>query len=296
MKSGIAPRDAATRRGVYKSEEGRAAVESYYRKALDSYTQIPLKRFHVPTPPGRTHIVGCGDPSKPPLILLHGSMANSATWLGMIPEFATSFSLYCVDIPGEPGLSEPVRMPLNSSQPADWLGSVLDGLGLKSAALLGMSLGGFYALSFAAAYPERVSALSLLVPGGIAAQKSSFLPKMMFFMLLGERGRALMNKAIYYNTEVPEEIHDFQALVTANFTPLTEPIPIFSDDELRRLTMPIQYFGGVHDALLDTRATARRLSALLPQAEIHVLEDKGHVIIDRGTEIAAFLARHLPES
>jgi hypothetical protein len=112
-------------------------------------------------------------------------------------------------------------------------------------------------------------------------------------MLLGETGRALMNKAIYYHTEMPKEIYEFQALVTANFTPLTEPIPIFSDEELRRLTMPIQYFGGIHDALLDTRATARRLSALLPQAEIHVLEDKGHVIIDRGKEIAAFLKRHL---
>jgi len=291
MKSNNARRLAAALRGVYRSEEGRAAVEGYYRKALDSYSRIPLKSFFVPTPQGRTHVLGCGDPAKPPLILLHGSMANSATWLGMIPEFAESFSLYCLDIPGEPGLSEPVRMPLDSGRPAAWLASVMDGLGLESASLLGMSLGCFYAMSFATAFPERVSALSLIVPGGIAAQKASFLPRMLFFMLLGTKGRALMDKAIYYKTDVPEAIHEFQALVTANFHPLTEPIPIFGDEDLRRLTMPLQYFGGVHDALLRTRATARRLSALLPHAEIHVLEDKGHLIVDQGEAIEAFLRK-----
>ena len=283
--------------GVYKSETGRAAVEAYYGKALDEYRAARLTRRAVATGFGRTQVFACGDPSRPPLMLLHGSMANSATWLGMLPDFSKDFSLYCVDIPGEPGLSEPVRMPLApapraAGAPAAWLGQVLDGLGLASTAILGMSLGGFYALSFAIASPERVDALVLLATAGVAPQRRDFMFKVILCALLGAPGKRLLNRLIYHKAKVPPQIHEFQALVSANFTPVTEPIPIFSDEELRRLSMPLQYFGGDSDALLDTAKTAARLAVLCRGAEIHMLPDTGHAILDQWPAVKAFLVSH----
>lgn len=294
--------------GVYKSEEGRVLVEAYCRKTLDSFTAVPLERRFIATPQGRTHVLAYVDSGKPPLILLHGSMSNSASWFGMLPDLAASFSVYCVDIPGEPGLSEAARVPLAARMslaarmpltagksesepppPAIWLGAALDGLGLESASFLGMSLGSFYALTFAVANPARVRALSMITTGGIAPQKASFLFKALFFMLLGAPGQALLNRTVYHKAVVPPEIHEFQALVSANFNPMTESLPIFTDAELRRLAMPIQYFGGDRDALLDTTKTAQRLSALFPRADIRVLKDTGHVIIDQGRAVKAFL-------
>jgi pimeloyl-ACP methyl ester carboxylesterase len=179
---------------VYKTEKGRALVESYYRDLLGTFKAIPFQQFRIPTSAGTTHVIHCGDDLKPALILLHGSMSNSAAWLGILKDFADSFSLYCVDIPGEPGLSDPIRMSLGSREPS-------------------------------------------------------------------------------------------------NFNPVMDSVPLFTDDELKRLTMPVQYFGGDRDALLDTKKSAARLSALLPKPEINVLEDTGHVIVDQFAAAKAFLSK-----
>lgn len=282
--------DMSTRnRSVYKSNEGRARVEAYYRAVLEGFDALPLSRVILPTSMGATHVIHCGDAANPPLILIHGSVSNSASWLGILPEFAASFSIFCVDIPGEPGLSEPARMSLGSSAPAEWLRQVLDGLGLRRVAFLGMSLGSFYSLAFASAYPERATALSLITTAGVARQKTSFIFKAIACMLLGAPGQKLLNKLVYHKAPVDPRILEFQALASANFNPLTETIPIFGDEALKRIAMPLQYFGGDRDALIDTAKTAARLSALCPASEIHVLRDTGHAILDQWPAIIAFL-------
>lgn len=50
-----------------------------------------------------------------------------------------------------------------------------------------------------------------------------------------------------------------------------------------------QISGGDHDAILDTARTAERLRKLTPQAEIHVLNDTGHLIIDQFDVVHDFL-------
>ena len=279
---------------VYKSEEGRKILERAYRVHLTSGPAAGLKQKTVATPLGETFVLEKSEPGKPPLVLLHGSVSNSASWLGVLPMYAKDFSVYCLDIPGEPGLSASKRFPLKSDSPEKWLKGALDALGLPKVSFLGMSLGGWYALNFAVRNPERVSALALISAGGIARQKLGFLFKALFFLLLGERGQDQLNKAIYHKVKIAKEILEYQALALKHFRPVTEPLPLFSDEELLRLTMPLLYFGGDRDALLDTKKAVARLAALLPQAEVLLLEDTGHAIIDKFEEIKDFLTRSLP--
>lgn len=275
---------------VYKSADGRRIVEAAYRAYLDSELAAGLTQRRIDTVEGSTFVLEKAAPGKPPLVLLHGSVSNSASWLGVIPIFACDFSVYCVDIPGEPGLSEPSRFPLASSSPEAWLKETLDALGLHRVAFLGMSLGGWYALNFAVKNPERVSALSLVSVGGIGAQRIGFLFKALFFLLLGKRGQALLNRAIYLKAEVPAEILEYQALVSKHFIPLSESLPIFTDAELARLDMPVQYFAGDRDALLDAEGAVERFRRILPDAQAVLLEDTGHVIVDRFEVARDFLA------
>lgn len=69
-----------------------------------------------------------------------------------------------------------------------------------------MGLGGWYALNFAVHHPGRVSALSLISTGGIAPQRAGFLFKALFFLMFGTRGHAMLNKAIYHKSVMPEEV------------------------------------------------------------------------------------------
>lgn len=276
---------------VYKSAEGQKIVENHYRQLLAAATAVPFQQRFIETATAKTHLLHFGDSTKPPLLMLHGSMSNSATWLGVAPLFMDAFSVFCVDIPGEPGLSEPTRLDLNSAKPALWLASLLDKLELDRVSFLAMSLGSWYALNFAVSQPQRSAALSLITTGGIAPQRKDFIFKALFCMMLGKRGQKMLNKIVFHKTPAPPQVLAAQALVSKHFNPLTKALPLFTDAQLSQLHMPIQYFGGDHDALLDTLKTAERLRKLTPQAEIHVLADTGHVIIDQFSTIRDFLLR-----
>ena len=275
-------------RQVYKTEQGRQIVESLYRSILDDYQTLPFKQMFVSAAGVQTHVLRFGEPSNPPLIMLHGTASNSATWLGNVADFADTFCVYCVDIPGEPGLSEPVRFSLASQSPYEWLSQLLDQLSITSASFVTMSLGSWYALRLASRNPERVHCLTMITAGGVVPAKRSFLFKALLFMMLGELGQRMINKAIYHTTEVPSQVLEYQSIVSRHWNPITEVLPVFTDVEIQALTSPVQYFGGDHDALIDSVKTGERLRRLLPHADIHILEDTGHVIIDQFPAIKAF--------
>lgn len=62
---------------VYRSAEAAAAVEGQYRRVLDRWP-VPKTELHISTRQGSTLVVICGPESAPPVVLLHGSMANLA--------------------------------------------------------------------------------------------------------------------------------------------------------------------------------------------------------------------------
>lgn len=92
---------------------------------------------------------------------------------------------------------------------------------------------------------------------------------------------------------MPEELLEYQALVSRRFKPLAEPLPIFADESLARLSMPVQFLAGERDALLHTSRAVARLGALLPHADARLLADTGHAIVERFGDSEAFLARAL---
>lgn len=276
-------------KSIYKTEEGRNIVETQYRKILAGYSAYPFEQLFVPARYAKTHILKFGNPSKPPLIMIHGSVSNSAAWLGCISEFIDDFCIYCVDIPGEPGLSEPNRCSLNSEEPYEWLDSLLDYLKIEKTYFVTMSLGSWYALNFAIHKPEKIIAISMITSGGLVPTKASFIFKAVFYMMLGNLGQKMLNKAVYYKTEVPKEVLEFQAITSKHFNPVMEALPIFSDKELKNIVSPIQFFGGEYDSLIDSVKTAERLKSLFPNADVHILKDTGHVIIDQFSVVKKFL-------
>ncbi len=55
---------------------------------------------------------------------------------------------------------------------------------------------------------------------------------------------------------------------------------MFSDSELKRLSMPVILFVGDKDIMIHSIETAKRLGNLLPHANINVLPGTGHTIIN----------------
>lgn len=274
---------------IYKTERGAEAIRQHYRAALDAWP-VSAEQVRIPTRAGETFVVVSGPPDAPPLVLLHGSGANATMWLGDIATWATDFRVYAVDLIGEPGGSAPARPPLGSAAYALWLDEVLTGLGVDQFSLVATSLGGWFALDYVTRRPGRVTKLVLLCPGGIGAQTMGWLPKALLLRLFGRRGaRRTARLVTGLNSPHTEAALDQVVRTFAAFNPRTERLPLFSDDQLRGIAMPLLVLVGDRDVMFDSAATAARVRRCVPHATVRVLPDVGHAILGQTTPIAEFL-------
>jgi len=109
-----------------------------------------------------------------PTILIHGGDGEASNWAQLMTYLQPDLKLYAVDRPGF-GLSDPFDYKnVNLRQhAADFVASFLDALDLKSANVIGGSMGGFFALAATLAHPHRVNKLFLI---GYAAGATKSLP------------------------------------------------------------------------------------------------------------------------
>lgn len=264
---------------AFKTQEGRDEVLKHYDMLLEKLT-IPYERLNINTRHGNTFLIAAGDNTAPPLVLLHGSSFNSSMWISDILKYYQKYRVYALDIPGEAGRSDEGQLPFTTSDLDDWLYDVFNGLSISKSVVIGASLGAWLAAKFAIRYPEKIDKLVLLCPAGIGTQNKSFIFTALFHMLLGEKGIRRLFKKINGNVDMPEVILNYQRLITQNFNSRREPIPIFSDDEISGLTMPVFLFVGAKDIMLHSMETVDRMKKLVPGTRINILPEVGHSIIN----------------
>ena len=280
---------------IYNSADGERQVRERYQKFL-RYWPVPNQQLRIATRQGETFVVACGNEDAPQLLLLHGSAANSAMWMGDVAAWASGFRVYAVDVIGEPGLSSASRPPLASEAYALWLDDVMQALDLARVSIVGVSLGGWLALDYATRRPDAVESLALLSPGGVGRQKVGIIFKTIALMMCGAWGRRKLREMIL--GRMPAEMSpaarhfgDFVSLIHRHFRPRRTKLPIFTDDALLRLTMPVMAIVGGKDVLLDSAETKRRLESNVPHAEVRYLPEAGHLLPMQTEPILDFLRR-----
>jgi pimeloyl-ACP methyl ester carboxylesterase len=273
---------------IYRSEAGREEIQAAYEAVL-THWPVTHEFLRIPTCLGESFAVACGDPSAPALILLHGSSANAAMWIGDVAQYSRHFRVYALDMPGEPGKSAAARPALSSGAYADWLLDVFNSLHIEQAFLAGISLGGWLAIQFTAAHPERVKRLALLCPSGVGRQNGSFLFKAICLMPFGRWGQERLVRMVNGNVPLAAETVTYMLLISSQFMPRMETVPLFSDEELLRLNMPVLLYVGARDVLLRSQETLARLTRLLPRLTAHLLPEAGHVLIGLSAPILEFL-------
>lgn len=269
---------------IYKSAEGNVAVNQCYREILDLWP-VPFEQLKLTTRFGETHLLTCGDKALPPLLLIHGAMANATAWFLDVEAWSKHFRIYAVDIIGEPGLSAQARLPMNTDAYALWLDDVMQEAGLSDAAVVGESLGGWLALDYASRRPEKITKLALLAPGGVGPQRK-FLLKALPLMLLGKWGKRKVREMIFG----PEEknpspttlrFREFFALITQHVTPRMEKLPILSDQALQNISSPVLAIVAGKDVLLDAKSTQSRLENNVSDVRVIFKPEARHLIRDR---------------
>src|SRR3954470_5003250 len=112
------------------------------------------------------------DGSGPLLVFAHGLGGNHLSWWQQVPHFRGRY--ICVTF-AHRGFA-PSSAPPGGPDPADYAGdlaALVDHLGVREVRIVAQSMGGWTALEFALAQPERVRALVLASTAGPIARPPS---------------------------------------------------------------------------------------------------------------------------
>lgn len=243
-----------------------------------------------------------GKPNGRPLLCLHGMTASADTFRELMRDLGSKYWLVAPDIPGF-GQSEETG-PYVLSHLVEWLAAFRDALDLPPLVLVGHSFGGALSTAYALAYPEDVQGLLLYAPAILTAQRyPDFAKKISLSLGLAELSTAVSQsprlvqwqvKASFFAPEKMDNsiwqrrIRDSQQ---ARASAAVLKALSFHDfrPELGQLTCPVCLIWGEKDRVVLPE-DGDPLLALLPQAELHLIPECGHILLQEKPEECAAIA------
>jgi pimeloyl-ACP methyl ester carboxylesterase len=280
--------------GPFKTSTGKAAFLAAYDATLKRWP-VPCDEFDVPTRFGTTHVITSGPKDAPPLVLLHGYMATSVMWGLNIGDFSQRYRVYAIDTMGQPSKTIPGEPIASAADYVTWLTATLDALHLDRVDLLGMSFGGWLALNYASAAPDRVRTLTLLSPGGVFPISTQFSLRGMLMVLVPMRFtvNSFLRWAGLKNAPGQSDdwrIIDLTYLGLKHFRMPPETLRAatanaLTDDELRALRMPVLLLIGEDEVLYDAAAALARARHLVPHFQGELVPDCRHDMVSSQSRI-----------
>jgi pimeloyl-ACP methyl ester carboxylesterase len=295
MNHVLPPRDIAAEERFRRLQDGLLAHEGI---------QFSSRFFDLAAPAVRTHVIDSGQGT--PVLMIHGGNSVAVSWAPLLSRLQRTFHIYAPDRPGC-GLTEKFNylgIPFREHAVA-FVRSTMDALGLKRAALVGSSMGGYFSLAFALAHPERVS--QLVTIGEPAGSARTTRPS---HRLLGTPG---INSALYATVMKPGSgatRRSFQGVLVADINRVSQPyldcctagslIPGATESwltmvenvtrwngdstltyklrsELPNLTVPTLMIWGDKDTF-GPPSLGAEMVALMPHARMEMLADAGHIV------------------
>lgn len=267
---------------LWTPDRDRASLEALYLQSPADMVQVAGQRLHVRD---------TGPKDAPAILMIHGFGASLHTWEPWAQVLSRTHRVLRFDLPGS-GLSEPdPQGDYRDARTMALLQALLDQRGIARAHIVGHSIGGRMAWTFAAQHPQRVGRLVLLAPDGFAGPGSAYgqapeVPAVMGLMRhVLPRPLLRMNLAPAYadptvlTDAMTTQYHDLmrapgsrQALLSRlQQTVLVDPVPL-----LRSIQAPTLLLWGEKDAFIPVANAADYLRAL-PNATLVRLPGVGHV-------------------
>ncbi len=202
----------------------------------------------------------------PPVLLLHGGLANSNYWGHLVPALAQSFTVTVMDTRGH-GRSPLVSRAFGYRIFAEDAAALLDRLAIPSAAIVGWSDGAVTGLQLAMSRPERVTKLFAFganaSPDGMIAGGAGSRVFAAFAARCRDEYAAL--------SPHPER---WPQLLEA-LRPMWRNEPRFSARQMASVTAPTVIADGEHDEIIRRDHTVR-MSRQIPGARLVILPQVSH--------------------
>lgn len=234
----------------------------------------------------KIHYVGdVGVEGDAPLLFVHGAGGTHENWLNQLRGLSGRYPALAVDLPGH-GRSEGDGFRSIEAY-RDFVKEFLDALGLRQAVLVGHSMGGAIALSFALLYPTRLAALVLVGTGA----RLKVHPRV-FEALRGDRNEAahLLVGWAYAENAPPELIRQGEAKWLEASPAVVEGDFLACNafdlmDEVEKIRLPTLILCGAEDRLTPVKY-AEYLHQKIRDSRLLLVPGAGHmVMIERPEEM-----------
>ena len=110
-----------------------------------------------------------------PLLLIHSLGQSLYTWRNVFAELSDNYRVIAIDLPGHGYSSRPDTFSYTADEFALLVNAFLDALNIKSAHIVGFSIGAMYMMRFLSLYPKRVANCVAIAPGGITEQMPALI-------------------------------------------------------------------------------------------------------------------------
>jgi abhydrolase domain-containing protein 6 len=278
------------RRGFFKRNDGSKTTEELV---------VPIGRWQI------SYLAGGDRKATSTVLLLHGFAADKEHWLDVFPPLqAAGYQVFAPDLPGFGSNFPDPDGQFDATSLAKQIRTFARQAGLVSFHLVGHSIGGIIAASYAYAFPSEVATLTLIEPLGVTGPVES------------DFDRQLKNHRNPFLIAKPEAYDQLLAFATATPPPmqaarkrrraenLSSQRPFYQLvwskllegersrlldlllPELKKRTLVV--FGAKSKVV--SQATGKMLELRMADARVGVIPDCGHwVMLEKPKELAELL-------
>ena len=247
----------------------------------------------------RIHYKDTGPQDAPVLLFLHGFGSSLQTWDVWAGSLEQKYRVIRLDLPGF-GLTGP--SPSNDYSElndVNTLTQFVDKLGVSELSVIGHSMGGKIAWTFAAAHPDRVKALVLMAPDGFPQPEAIGTKPYAMPAIMGLMKYCLPSYAVRKSIEpafadasalddkMVSRYHDMlrapgvraAILERGNQTIYTDPVP-----RLRKIKAPTLLLWGEEDKMIPS-SNATSYAGVLAQSKTVFIPKLGHLLHEEQANI-----------
>jgi len=268
---------------------GKRAKRRFIRRLLSllpvrtAEVRAALPKTPAPIPAGRSGHVAANGISiyyavygeGPPVILLHGGLANADYWGNQIPALASHHTVITMDSRGHGRSTRDLR-PFGYDLMADDVVAMMDVLGVPKADIVGWSDGAILGLDLAIRHRDRVGKIVAFAANTrTSGTKHGAILNPTIIAFIRRAGREY--KAY---SRTPKEYGSFVMQIIK----MSASQPNWTDDQLKAIAAPVLVVDGERDETIK-RAHAEYVAATIPNARLVILPDTGHFAFLQNPEL-----------
>ncbi|EZH73364.1 alpha/beta hydrolase [Aquimarina atlantica] len=266
---------------LFVSEQEKKEILSLYDEKLRELN-IDYEYRSIATEYGNTNVIVCGNPAKPPIILVHGANGCAPIAIEAYIGLIDTFSIYAIDVLAQPNKSAETRISMKDDSYGIWMNKIIDSLKIENVIMAGFSFGGLVILKTLEFNESRIKEVYLSSPAYIVngnpikALFKVFIPMKRYMKTKNQKYIEKFLAEIF--TERDKFAVKYLSKVFLYFKMDFSSVPIIEKEKAKGIKTPITLFAAKKDILFPGNKMIRRALKIFPSLKNYkLLENSKHV-------------------